>query len=143
MGANGPSQLCPGIPSRCSALQQGSPKYVSQTRNISLTWNFLKMQTIRPYPSTIFERVQWILMHAKVEKHCPTATLALSSSHKRHSVRNPKAIAHHLLDDVKLTSSNDLWGRITIWDSYDLTLTNSGDSGTLGCSTALGGKKVK
>lgn len=46
-------------------------------------------------------------------------------------------LTHHISDDVRLTSSNDLCGRITIWDSYDRTLTNSGDSGTLGCSTAL------
>lgn len=42
-----------------------------------------------------------------------------------------------ILKSWSQTSSKDLWGRMTIFDWYVWTLTNSWVSGTLGCCTAL------
>lgn len=96
------------------------------------------MQILRPQPSTVLTSSSECDASQVRERLRPPQFRSKAFLEKTH-----KPLTQHLSDDVELTSSNDLWGRITIWDSYDLTLTNSGDSGTLGCSTALGGREVR
>ena len=130
-----------------TALSQGSSRYTtsggvlkcgSQASSTSLPWE-LKTCKFSGHSPALFKQAPVDSMPAKLEnQHAPPQFRQKAILEKIH-----KALNHHISDDIQLTSSNDLCGRITIWDSYDRTLTNSGDSGTLGCSTALARKEAR
>ena len=126
-GAKGSSLLClkgfPGTP-----LHRRGPEVWFPGQQHQPPPGSLRHANSQATAQHCLSKLQWI--RCKPSWRCPP-------QFRQKAFLEKIPLTHHISDDVRLTSSNDLCGRITIWDSYDRTLTNSGDSGTLGCSTAL------